>query len=92
MSGADTAVRCFVSGVVQGVFYRASTARKAERLGLSGWARNLPDGRVEVVARGPERAVGELTRWLWHGPDAARVDAVTVEVWSESVDDGFRTL
>jgi acylphosphatase len=92
VTGADTAVRCLVSGIVQGVFFRASTARQADRLGLSGWARNLADGNVEVVARGPEEAVGELTRWLWDGPDAARVDAVSIEVWNEPVESGFRTF
>ena len=68
--------RCLVSGRVQGVFYRASTARLAARLGLRGHARNLPDGRVEVLVCGDAAAVGELVAWLWEGPSAARVTAV----------------
>ncbi|HEX7080117.1 MAG TPA: acylphosphatase [Gammaproteobacteria bacterium] len=77
-----TAVRYLVSGRVQGVFYRASAASEARRLGLAGWARNLPDGRVEVVAAGDRRAVEALCAWLWKGPPAARVDGVTAEEWT----------
>jgi acylphosphatase len=69
-------VRCRVSGRVQGVFFRASTQREALRLGISGYAKNLPDGSVEVLACGDERAVAELRAWLWVGPPAARVTAV----------------
>jgi acylphosphatase len=68
--------RCFVQGRVQGVFFRASTARVAEGLGVTGHARNLADGRVEVLACGPPEAVDELCRWLRHGPPSARVDAL----------------
>jgi acylphosphatase len=71
--------RCIVSGRVQGVFFRASTARRAGELGVRGHARNLPDGTVEVVATGTEDAVAALCAWLHQGPPAARVDAVTVE-------------
>lgn len=70
------ACRFTVSGRVQGVFFRASTAREAARLGLRGHALNLPDGRVEVLAIGPAIAVDELQRWLQRGPPAARVAAV----------------
>jgi acylphosphatase len=66
--------RFVVSGKVQGVFFRASTAREAQRLGLCGHAVNLPDGRVEVLAIGAVDAVAELGCWLEHGPPAARVD------------------
>jgi acylphosphatase len=72
-------VRCWVSGRVQGVFYRASAAEQAARLGLKGYARNLPDGRVEVLACGPEPAVEALIQWLWVGPSAARVLEVRTE-------------
>ena len=71
--------RCLVSGRVQGVFYRASTRERAQALGVTGHARNLADGRVEVVACGAETAVDELCRWLWQGPPASHVQAVTVE-------------
>ncbi|MBL8197737.1 MAG: acylphosphatase [Chromatiales bacterium] len=68
--------RFMVSGKVQGVFFRASTARVAEQLQLRGWAKNLPDGRVEVLALGDLSAVGQLGQWLQQGPPRARVDAV----------------
>jgi len=69
-------LHCFVSGRVQGVWYRGSTRREAERLGLVGYARNLADGRVEVLACGKRQAVDELQEWLWQGPPAAEVTAV----------------
>jgi acylphosphatase len=75
------AVRYLVSGRVQGVYYRAATAEVAQRLELRGWAKNLPDGRVEVVAAGPKAKLVELAGWLWKGPPAARVDSVQVEQW-----------
>ena len=56
--------RCLVSGKVQGVFYRASTAERARELGVTGYAKNLPDGRVEVLACGDEAAVQQLLDWL----------------------------
>jgi acylphosphatase len=68
--------RCWVSGRVQGVFYRASTAEQAKRLGVIGYAKNLPDGRVEVLACGDSDAVDELVAWLAIGPTAARVTTV----------------
>lgn len=70
--------RCYVSGRVQGVFYRASTRQKATELGCSGYARNLSDGRVEVLAVGEPQAVHALLEWLWHGPPAAHVKQVEV--------------
>lgn len=71
--------RCFVSGRVQGVFYRASTRQKAVELGCAGFARNLPDGRVEVLAVGEPPAVQGLLEWLWQGPPASEVKAVEVQ-------------
>jgi acylphosphatase len=71
--------RCFVAGRVQGVFYRASARSRAQALGVTGHARNLPDGRVEVLACGEEAAVEALCRWLWEGPPAAEVRAVELE-------------
>ena len=65
-----------ISGRVQGVYYRASTELKASSLGLTGFARNLPDGRVEIVAEGPEASLNELKAWCAEGPPHARVDAV----------------
>lgn len=70
------AARFLVSGVVQGVFYRASTRTQARQLGLTGHACNLPDGRVEVIAHGEPDALDALERWLWQGPPAAEVEGV----------------
>jgi acylphosphatase len=72
-------LRSFVSGRVQGVFYRASCVREARKLGLTGFARNLADGRVEVLACGEEAAVREFTTWLWEGSPASKVVDVTTE-------------
>lgn len=72
----DAAARFLVSGVVQGVFFRASTQAQARQLGLRGHARNLDDGRVEVVAAGQEAALDRLETWLHQGPGQARVDRV----------------
>jgi acylphosphatase len=73
--------RSFVSGRVQGVFYRATCVRKAGSLGLTGYARNLADGRVEVLACGDAAAVAQFVAWLWEGSPASKVTAVdTAEV------------
>ena len=78
MSSAQAALRCIVSGRVQGVFFRASTARRARELGLVGHALNLDDGNVEVFAVGPRAQVEALCAWLEVGPPAARVEGVAV--------------
>jgi acylphosphatase len=72
--------RCLVSGRVQGVFYRASAARRAGELGVRGYARNLPGGEVEVLACGSAADVQAFIDWLWIGPSAAKVVAVDVSV------------
>lgn len=66
----------FISGKVQGVFFRQSAVDEAARLGLNGFARNLPDGRVEVVASGDAESIAALTEWLNHGPPQASVSQV----------------
>ena len=73
------AKRCLVSGRVQGVFYRASTAERARALDITGYAKNLPDGRVEVLACGEDAKVKELIDWLSKGPPAAEVQSVDVQ-------------
>lgn len=74
-----TRKRVIVTGRVQGVFFRESTRKKAEELGLSGWVRNLEDGRVEWVAEGSLASVESLIRWCRRGgPLLARVDHVAV--------------
>lgn len=71
-------VRVKISGRVQGVFFRASCARLADDLGLSGWVRNLPEGDLEAVFQGPDPAVERILAWCREGPRQARVDAVDV--------------
>jgi acylphosphatase len=83
-------VRVIASGRVQGVFYRATCARLARRLGLGGSVRNLPDGRVEAVFEGPERLVDEMVAWSGVGPDLANVDHLDVVVEDPLGETGFR--
>ncbi len=71
-----------ISGRVQGVLYRASTQNKARSLGLHGWVRNLPDGRVEVIAQGKVDDVEALIAWAHLGPPLAIVENVDV-TWEE---------
>ncbi len=76
----DACRRFWISGRVQGVYFRASARERARTLGLRGWARNLDDGRVEVVASGSAAALQEFAAWLAQGPTAARVETVASEV------------
>jgi acylphosphatase len=71
--------RVLVSGRVQGVGFREATRRAAERHGVAGWVRNLPDGRVEAVLEGAEDAVGAVVAWARSGPPAAEVADVTAQ-------------
>lgn len=81
-----------VSGRVQGVFFRAHTQERARALGLSGWVRNLPDGRVEIVAEGGEGKISSLLDWVRIGPPGARVEGLQLE-WSDPQgESGFRIL
>jgi acylphosphatase len=76
-SGQDAVARCFVvNGRVQGVGFRYFVVREAQALGLAGWVRNLPDGRVEVLASGAADIVSALEGRLWQGPPHARVTSV----------------
>lgn len=85
-------VKSFVSGRVQGVFYRESARRKAEELGVTGYAVNLSDGRVEVLACGEEKAVKQFQDWLWQGSRMAEVEDVKSErVEQEQVPERFST-
>ncbi len=85
------AIRCIVSGHVQGVFFRASTRQVAESLALTGHALNLPDGRVEVIACGSEEALEALKDFILAGPDGATVSSVICEHWSGSIPKTFTT-
>ena len=71
--------RITVIGRVQGVWFRGATAQRARSLGVSGHARNLDDGSVEVLAAGPAGAVAALIEWLWQGPPAAQVTDLRVD-------------
>ena len=85
-------MRCLVEGRVQGVFFRAATKQAADRLGIAGHAVNLPDGSVEVVARGAEDALVQLRRFLREGPPEASVTSVSCDpCHADTVRDGFRT-
>ncbi len=75
-------LRCYVTGRVQGVGFRYATAEKALALGVTGYVRNLPDRRVEVLACGEEKAVTALRDWLWQGPQLARVSDVRYDTLS----------
>jgi acylphosphatase len=72
-------IHAIVTGRVQGVSYRASAAREAQRLGLVGWVRNTADGAVELEAEGPGASIDALVAWCHRGPPAARVAGVVVE-------------
>jgi acylphosphatase len=72
-------IHCFISGRVQGVWFRASTQEQAVNLGLTGWTRNLSDGRVEVKAFGEKEQLVTLHNWLKVGPELAEVTEVIFE-------------
>lgn len=82
-------LHCFVSGKVQGVWFRANTKQEADKLGLSGWVRNLEDGRVEVMVSGPRAKVDQLRAWLHQGPEQAKVTDVRVNEISFQEFEGF---
>ena len=77
----------WVSGRVQGVFFRQEARRAAARSGVSGWVRNLPDGRVEAVFEGPRASVESLVEWSRRGPSAAVVSGVDVR-WEDPLGEG----
>ncbi|MCH7696335.1 MAG: acylphosphatase [Proteobacteria bacterium] len=69
-------IHFIVSGRVQGVFFRMKTRQQAELHGISGWVRNLPDGRVEGVASASENSLDDFKQWLRQGPEMAKVSKV----------------
>jgi acylphosphatase len=83
--------RLVVEGRVQGVFFRESCRREAERAGVAGWARNLDDGRVEVVLEGPATGVEQVAAWCRSGPRSAVVTAVQVVEEEPEGLTGFRS-
>lgn len=72
----DSRERVIVEGRVQGVFFRAETQKAARALGVRGWVRNLPDGRVEAVFEGESAAVARAVEWARHGPERALVTGI----------------
>lgn len=88
-----SSIRCIVIGQVQGVFFRASTQQVAQSLGISGYAVNLPDGSVEVMAHGEAESLDKLKQYLGTGPEAATVYSLmceSVEMDEEAAEPGFR--
>lgn len=81
-----------VAGKVQGVWYRRSVQEQALQHGLTGYAKNLPDGCVEVLLCGDRAAVNQVANWLWQGPPAARVTHVELEVLERREPDSFICL
>ncbi|MDE1462370.1 acylphosphatase [Spartinivicinus poritis] len=83
--------KAWVSGKVQGVWFRASTKQQADRLGICGYAKNLDDGRVEVLMCGSEASVTKLLEWLEEGPPMAVVNELKVTDTESEASDGFMT-
>lgn len=77
---AEICFRAIVTGQVQGVFFRAHTKKQAQKLNLVGYAKNLSDGTVEVIACGDEKNIEILKEWLQHGPDTAEVTNVDFQL------------
>ncbi|HEX2729866.1 MAG TPA: acylphosphatase [Rubrobacteraceae bacterium] len=73
-------VHVYVSGSVQGVFFRESARKKAKEFGLTGWIENLPDGRVEAVFEGSPQDVRSMTQWCEQGPPHATVEDIEVRL------------
>ncbi|WP_254524383.1 acylphosphatase [Natrinema caseinilyticum] len=84
-----TRAHVFVSGTVQGVYYRANTRDAAHEKGVDGWVKNLNDGRVEAVFEGPEDAVEGMIEWCHTGSPAADVEDVQAEFEEPKSEDGF---
>jgi len=84
MSDDDIQVHLHISGSVQGIYYRVTAADEARRLGLVGWVRNLPDGRVEAVAEGRRRQIDRFVEWCRRGPPAAVVTGVETKITAAS--------
>ena len=86
---ARTRVHVFVSGRVQGVYYRATTRERAQKQGVDGWVRNLDDGRVEAVFEGPEADVEAMVEFCHEGSERANVTDLEIEDEDPEGIDGF---
>ena len=87
--GEEIRAHVFVTGRVQGVYYRATTRERAREEGVDGWVENLDDGRVEAVFEGDREAVEAMVEWCHTGSPRARVDDVDVEYGDPSGIEGF---
>ena len=85
-------LRLIIKGNVQGVFYRASAKNMADRLGINGWVRNLPDNQVEIIASADEAVLQEFITWCKQGPPKATVEEVIAEPLPYKSFSGFRIL
>jgi acylphosphatase len=83
-------LHAYISGKVHGVGYRYNTRKVAIRLHLNGWVKNLPDGRVEIIAEGPRRNLEKFLEWLHQGPRMAKVNRVQSKLTKESAE--YRTF
>ncbi len=92
MSDEKVHARFLIIGKVQGVFYRASARSEAQRLGLRGHARNLPEGAVEVIASGAAQAVAAFEIWLQEGPPLAEVSSIERTPLNDEPAPGFRVF
>ncbi|CAN5828800.1 acylphosphatase [soil metagenome] len=79
MTDSKERAHVYISGNVQGVFFRGSTQQKAEELGVVGWVKNMPDGRVEAVFEGSPDAVQGIIEWCKEGPSYATVEHVDAD-------------
>ncbi len=92
-SEKKTRAHVLVSGTVQGVFFRESTRKMAEKMNVSGWIRNLPDGRVEALFEGDEENVKKILEWAKEGPPSAKVEDIGIHYEEyEGESRGFRVL
>ncbi len=90
MTASDrTALHLLISGRVQGVWFRGSMQAEARRLGLTGWARNLADGRVEALVEGSPAELATIRDWAATGPPGARIDSVEVRDEAATGLEGF---
>ena len=83
---AKVRAHLFITGRVQGVFFRACTREEAQKRKLTGWVKNLPDGRVEAVLEGEEEAVQSMISWCHRGPSHAAVTDVAVEIGESRIE------
>lgn len=82
-------IHVYISGRVQGVFFRDSTREKARELGVNGWVRNMRDGRVEAVFEGDDNQVNKMVEWCHEGPSSAKVDKVEISKEEPVGENGF---